>query len=133
LVCFVILLSTLADGVAAPVVTLYGALMKIPCIIFSSFLLAGCSGSHPGSSLTAEQARTRALQLANDKASADFHCQPFHDGQPAQFVAGYWVWTDRAGYGEGDFEARVELAPDGSAHKVELQLLDNRAILHSYF
>jgi hypothetical protein len=38
--------------------------------------------------LTAEQAKTVAMRLANDKASTLYHCQPFRDGQPARFVAG---------------------------------------------
>src|SRR5262245_24565063 len=102
--------------------------MKILCIIAFSFVLVGCTSSRQSSSLTAEQAKALAMRLANDKASTDYHCQPFRDGRPAHFTAGYWVWTDREAYGHGDIEARVELAPDGSPHTVELRLLDSRAL-----
>lgn len=107
--------------------------MKTVCIVALWLLLVGCTSSRQGSSLTAEQAKTLALRLANNKATADYHCQPFRDGQPAQFRAGYWVWTEREAYGLGDIEARVELAPDGSPHKVELRLLDSRAPLVRVF
>ena len=77
-------------------------------------------------SLTAEQAKTVAMRLANDKASALYHCQPFRDGQPARFVAGQWVWVDLQGFGHSDIQATVELAADGSTNSVDLKLLDSR-------
>jgi hypothetical protein len=77
-------------------------------------------------SLTAEQAKTVAMRLANDKASTLYHCQPFRDGQPARFVAGQWVWADLQGFGHGDIQATVKLAADGSTISVDLQLLDSR-------
>jgi hypothetical protein len=80
-----------------------------------------------GTSLTAEQAKTLAIRLANEKADALYHYQPFRDGRSARLVAGHWVWTDQQGYGQGDIQATVELAADGSTNNVDLQLLDNRA------
>ena len=77
-------------------------------------------------SLTAEQAKAVALQLANDEASSLYHCQPFRDGQPVRVVAGHWVWTEQRGFGQGDIQATVEFAMDGSTHSVDVQLLDNR-------
>ena len=77
-------------------------------------------------SLTAEQAKTVAMRLANDKASTLYHCQPFRDGQPARFVAGQWVWDDLQGFGHSDVQATVKLAADGSTISVDLQLLDSR-------
>ena len=104
--------------------------MKTLCLIAFALLLVGCrTGARQGSSLNAEQARTVALQLANDKAFELYHCQPFHDGPPARFAQGRWVWTDREGYGICDFEAKVDLAADGSSHTVDLKLLDNHNLV----
>jgi hypothetical protein len=77
-------------------------------------------------SLTAEQAQTVAMRLANDKASTLYHCQPFRDGQPARFVTGQWVWVNLQGFGHGDIQATVELAADGSTNSVDLKLLDSQ-------
>ena len=99
--------------------------MKISAVIICAFLLVGCASSPQSASLTAEQAKTLAMRLANDKAATVYHCQPFRDGQPAHFVAGHWVWTDLQGFGRGDIQATVELAADGSTHTVDLKLLDN--------
>ena len=79
--------------------------------------------------MTAEQAKTVAIRLANDKASTFYHCQPFRDGQSAQFVAGRWLWVEQQGFGHGDIQARVELAADGSTNNVDLQLLDTQTQL----
>jgi uncharacterized protein YcfL len=99
--------------------------MRTPCVIILSLLLAGCASSQPGAGLTAEQARTLAMQLANDKAATLYHCQPFHDGQPARFAEGRWVWTDRRGVGHEDVQVTVELAADGSTNRVDLELFDS--------
>jgi len=77
-------------------------------------------------SLTAEQAKTVAMRLANDKAFTLYHRQPFRDGQPARFVAGQWVWVDLQGLGHGDIQATVQLAADGSTNSVDLKLLDSQ-------
>jgi hypothetical protein len=77
-------------------------------------------------SLTAEQAKTVAMRLANDKAFTLYHCQPFRDGQPARFVAGQWVWVDLRGFGHGDIQATVEFAAVGSTSSVDLKLLDSQ-------
>jgi hypothetical protein len=82
-----------------------------------------------GASLTVEQATRIARQLANDKAAALYHWQPFLGSQPARLVANQWVWTEHQGFGYGDIQADVELAPDGTAKKVEIQILDSRNIL----
>ncbi len=104
--------------------------MRTLCVIVFALLLVGCrTGARQGSSLNADQARTTALQLANDKAFELYHCQPFHDGPPARFTQGRWVWIDRQGYGKSDFEVVVELAANGSPRMVDLKLLDNRGII----
>jgi hypothetical protein len=104
--------------------------MKISYIIISAFLLVGCSSSRQGASLTAEQAKAVAMRLANDKASSLYHCEPFRDGQSAQFVAGHWLWAERQGFGHSDFQVAVELAADGSTNNVDLQLLDSQGRLY---
>jgi hypothetical protein len=103
--------------------------MKAWCIIFFTLFLVGCTRTHQSPSLTAEQAKTVALRLANEKAASVYHSQPFRDGQPAQFVAGRWLWVERQGYGHGDIQVTVELAADGSTNSVDLQLLDSRNLL----
>jgi len=100
--------------------------MKISCLLLLALLLTGCTSPPPGGSLTADQAGTVALQLANDKASTLYHCRPFQDGSPARLAAGRWVWKQRKGYGQGDYQATVELAANGSTNNVEVFLLDNR-------
>ena len=100
--------------------------MKTPFIIISALLLVGCANTRQSASLTAEQARTVALRLANDKAISLYHCRPFIDGQPAQFVEGHWRWVERQGYGHVDFQATVALAADGSTNNVDLQLFDSQ-------
>jgi hypothetical protein len=100
--------------------------MKIASIIVVTLLLAGCTSTRPSASLTAEEAKITATQLANDEAFKLYHCRPFHDGQPARFVAGHWLWVERRGLGHSDIQATVELAADDSTHKVDLQLLDSQ-------
>ncbi|MGO8838330.1 MAG: hypothetical protein ACLQAH_19305 [Limisphaerales bacterium] len=100
--------------------------MKTSLILVLTFILIGCESSRRSASLTAEQATTVAIRLANDKASTLYQHQPFVAGQPAQFVAGHWLWAERQGFGHGDIQATVELAADGSTNSVDLQLFDNQ-------
>ena len=96
--------------------------MKTSRIILFALLLVGCTSTHQTVSLTADQAKAVAIQLANEKAAVTYHSQPFHDGQPPSFVAGHWTWRQ---LGTGDIEATVELAADGSTNSVALiQLVD---------
>jgi hypothetical protein len=62
------------------------------------------------------------MRLANDKASAICHRQPFHDGGPAAFESGHWIWRELA---PGDIEATVRLAADGSTNSVAINMLSN--------
>jgi hypothetical protein len=103
--------------------------MKTPYITFFALLLVGCAGTRQTALLTAEQAKTVAIRLANDKAFTLYHHQPFQDGQPAQFVAGRWVWVTKQGFGLGDIQATVELAADGSTNNVGLQVFYSQPIL----
>lgn len=79
--------------------------------------------SRQSAPLTPEQAKIMATQLANEKAGAIYHSQPFQDGKPPSFIQGHWIWRDTRGYGRGDIQATVELAADGSTNHVDLQLL----------
>lgn len=99
--------------------------MKIPCVIVLGVLLVGCASSQPRAVLSTDQATRLAIQLANAKAEAIYHRQPFHDGHPAKFESGRWVWRELA---LGDFEATVELAADSSTNRVSLNLLSNLII-----
>ena len=101
--------------------------MKTSLIVILAFVLVGCESSQRSASLTTEQATTIAMRLANDKASTLYQHQPFVAGQPAQFVAGHWLWVARQGFGHGDIQARVELAMDGSTNHVDLQIFDSQA------
>ena len=100
--------------------------MKITAIIAVTLLLVGCTST--SASLTAEQAKAVAMRLANDQAFTLYHCRPFHDGPPAQFVAGHWRWVERQGFGHSDIQATVELAADDSSHKVEVRILDSQIL-----
>ena len=93
---------------------------------FFALLLVSCTSTRPSASLTAEQAMAAALRLANDRAFTLYHCRPFHDGQPAQFVAGHWLWVARQGFGHGDIQATFQFAADDASHKVEVQVLDGQ-------
>jgi hypothetical protein len=103
--------------------------MKTSLILVLAFILVGCESSRRSASLTAEQATTVAMRLANEKASTLYQHQPFVAGQPAQFVAGRWLWVARQGFGHGDIQATVELAADGSTNSVGLQLFDSQIYL----
>jgi hypothetical protein len=94
--------------------------MKTSGIIFIALLLVGCISTCQTASLTADQAKAVAIRLANEKAAATYHRQPFHDGQPPSFVAGHWIWRQLV---TGDIEATVELAADGSTNSVALDQL----------
>jgi hypothetical protein len=100
--------------------------MKTSLILVLAFILVGCESSRQSASLTTDQATTIAMRLANDKASTLYQHQPFVAGQPAQFVAGHWLWMARQGFGRGDIQATVELAADGSTNSVGLQLFDDQ-------
>jgi len=102
--------------------------MRVPCLIAAAILLAGCARRN-GAALTAEQAQSVAVQLANSKAATLYHCRPFNNSQTARFTQGRWVWSDRQGYGMGDIEASVQLAADGSTNSVDVRVLDNRTML----
>ncbi len=95
--------------------------MKTSCIAILALLVIGCESSRQSASLTSEQARFLAMRLANDKASAICHRQPFHAGQPATFESDHWIWSELA---PGDIEATVKLAANGSTNSVDIQFLD---------
>lgn len=106
--------------------------MKTLLVVFLAAILVGCKSSRQGAALTAEQATTTAMRLANDKAAALYQQQPFVAGKSARFVAGQWLWVAQQGFGHGDIHATVELAADGSTNRVDLQLLDSRNILRGF-
>jgi hypothetical protein len=90
-----------------------------------TLMLVGCNSTHPKAAITAEQAGTIAMQLANDKAFSLYHCRPFQGGQPARFETGHWIWFTRQGFGHADFEAQVELAANGAANKSDCGVMVN--------
>jgi len=102
--------------------------MKARHFLPLALVLAGCSstGTHRAPTLTADQARTLARQLANEQARSLYGSEPFWNGAPARFVQGRWVWNDRRAYGLCDIQATVSLAVDGSSRSVDVMLLDNR-------
>src|ERR1035437_613240 len=100
--------------------------MKTSLIIALALVLVGSESARQSTSLTTDQATTTAIRLANDKASTLYQRQPFVAGQPAQFVAGHWLWVARQGFGHSDIQATVELAADGSTNSVSLQLFDSQ-------
>lgn len=107
--------------------------LKTSRVILFAFLLAGCASKRPVASLNAEQAKTVAIQLANDQAFKRYQCQPFQAGEPARLIAGQWIWASHQGFGHGDLQATVKLASDGSTNQVDLQLFYNLVPLASSF
>jgi hypothetical protein len=102
-------------------------IMRTSLIVAFALPLLGCNTSQrDGALMSAGRAQILAVQLANEKASAIYHCRPFGSGQPAHFTQGRWVWVDQKGHGSGDIEARVELAANGSTNSVDLKLLDSK-------
>jgi hypothetical protein len=98
-------------------------IMKTSFIAIFAFTFIGSESSRPNASLTPEQAQTLAIRLANDKASAICHRQPFHEGERAAFESDHWVWRQLA---QGDIEATVRLAADGSTNGVDINVLSNK-------
>ena len=101
--------------------------MRTPYSILFALALVGCTagGSH-NATLTADQAENLARKLANERSQALFRSQPFREGTPAQFVEGHWLWHDQRGQGNGDVEATVEFAADGTEPSVDVTFLDGR-------
>ena len=83
-------------------------------------------GSATAPTLTAAQAETKAVELANAKAQELYSCQPFQKGRPAELVDGKWVWHDGRAHGAGDMQATVKFAADGTSPEVKVVLLDSR-------
>jgi uncharacterized protein YcfL len=103
--------------------------MRTSCVIIFALLLVGCTSTRQNAPLTAEQAKTVAMRLANNKAFTLYDCQPFRDSQPVRFVAGHWIWVEQQGFGNSDIQATVQLAADGSTHNVDLQLLNSQNLI----
>jgi hypothetical protein len=99
--------------------------MKALLIAISALLVAGCESSRINTRITAEQAGTLSVQLANDKAETVYHRRPFEDKQPAQFEDGRWIWRSSQGMGTLDFQATVELPANGSTNRVDVRLTDD--------
>jgi hypothetical protein len=115
--------------------------MKLQHLIPILFLAAFCTVSAqtnnaPASTnkpplLTTNQAVTLAMQLASDKWNKDYsgRGQSQFVAGTLRFTAGHWLLVATQGFGKGDIQAKVELAPDGSTNSVILELLDNRIII----
>jgi len=99
--------------------------MKSVLVTISALLLAGCESSRTNTFLTADQAGARCVQLANDQADAVYHRRPFENKQPPQFENGRWIWTGSRGVGIMDYQAKVELAANGSTNNVDVRLTDD--------
>jgi hypothetical protein len=108
--------------------------MKIPSILLLMLSLVGCTPDKPHTTaLSAAQATVLALRLANEKAQALYQCRPYINGPAALLSEGYWVWHDRRGQGQVDFEATVKFATNGADPSVSVVLLDSRGILERGF
>ena len=92
--------------------------MRTLFVILSVLLFAGCESSPKSATLTAEQATSLAIRLANDKAREQGFYGSFTNGQPADFVAGHWIWHSHVETPGRRYDATVELAADGSTNRV---------------
>jgi beta-lactamase regulating signal transducer with metallopeptidase domain len=88
--------------------------------------LASLGAQVRASTLTGAQAEALGVQLANEKAQAQYNCQPFREGTPAELVQGHWVWHDLRARGSFDLEATVKFAADGTNPDVNVILLESR-------
>ena len=73
--------------------------------------------------MEAPEATQMARTLANQQALALYRCEPFVNGPSAVWTNEHWLWSARQGLGNGDIEAVVSLAPDGSTQSVQVLLL----------
>jgi len=91
-------------------------------------LVTGCerSDTRQPAPATGGAAASLARRLANEQAQAVYHCQPFVVEQATVWTNRHWVWHDRRGFGQGDIEATVTLAPDLSTQNVQVSFLDSR-------
>lgn len=103
--------------------------LKMRQVIPIVLLLAGCGRTLQTSNLSVEQATGLAVKLANERAQALYHCQPFRDGPSAEFVQGRWVWSDLKAQGQLDVEGSVSFGADGANLSVSVIILDNRPTL----
>ncbi len=98
--------------------------MKARVLFLLAMVLVGCASKPVQTrALTPAEAGELAQKLANQKAQGLYNCQPFRQMVPAQWVQGHWVWRDREGYGNGDVEASVRLASDGTSPEVNVDVL----------
>ncbi len=118
--------SQVGGGSAGPLGGFDAHFMKTSLILVLASVFVGCESSRQSASLTADQAKTLAMRLANDNVATLYHSRPFVAGQPAQFVAGHWLWVAQQGFGHGDIEATVELAANGSTNSVDIQVLSSQ-------
>jgi hypothetical protein len=81
------------------------------------------AGVQPALPMEATEAAQLARSLANRQAMALYHCEPFVNGPAAVWTNEHWLWRARQGLGQGDMEATVSLAPDGSTQSVQVLLL----------
>ena len=74
--------------------------------------------------LSAEEARSLARRIANEKAKELYGCEPFTDWALASLDETGWFWSSRRARGHGDLEATVHFSADGSKESVDVFLLD---------
>ncbi len=73
--------------------------------------------------MEAPEAAELARTLANRQALALYRCEPFINGPSVVWTNEHWFWRARQGLGDGDMEAVVSLAADGSTQSVQVLLL----------
>ncbi len=80
-----------------------------------------------GPLLSADEATKLARDLANARAKKLYDTEPFSNKTAARLIDGRWHWRQRVGHGPADFEATVELYPNGAEPKIEVLLLHSGA------
>ena len=105
----------------------------LPLLALTALLLALTACQKPATRRPSEalpalpmeepEATQMARALANQQALALYRCEPFVGGPSAVWTNEHWLWRARQALGEGDMEAVVSLAADGSTQSVQVLLL----------
>jgi hypothetical protein len=92
---------------------------------FAAQLVATLAECAPVSGVA--DATFRAVRAANRAAQPDYSVAPFQVRvREAVFDGRRWSWSQRVGYGTGDLEAEVTIAPNGTIESLIVRVVTSR-------